>query len=72
MEDNGYNHPYNGYVMGLNDFWQATAIIINCFKAEVNSTGNLVNIEQTCTAADYEATMKENKILDWAISTLRS
>ena len=72
MEDNGYNNPYNGYVMDLNDFWQATTVIKKCFKSEISKTGNLVNIQQLCAATDYESTMKENKILNWAISELKS
>ncbi|MBT8204255.1 MAG: hypothetical protein KJO20_02650 [Eudoraea sp.] len=72
MEDNGYNNPYNGYVMDLNDFWQATAVIKKCFKSEVNKTGNLVNIHEICAAADYESTMQHNKILTWALTELKS
>lgn len=72
MEDNGYNNPYNGYGMDLSDFWQAIAVIKKCFKSDVNKTGNLVNIQQLCSSTDYESTMKENKILNWAISALKS
>ncbi|MGB5388149.1 MAG: hypothetical protein WBN20_15320 [Eudoraea sp.] len=72
IEDNGYNNPYNGYVMDLSDFWQAIAVIKKCFKSEVTATGNLFNIQHICDHSEFESTMNQNKILNWAITGLKS
>lgn len=71
MEDNGYNNPYNGYVMNFNDFWQAIGVIKKCFKSDVTATGNLFKIKHLCSNSEYESTMQQNKILYWALEELK-
>lgn len=71
MEDNGFNNPYNGYVINLSDFWQATAVVKKCFISEITATGNLINIQQLCSTTQFESTMKQNKILNWVLTDLK-
>ena len=70
MEDNGFNNPYNGYALDFEDFWQATAVLEKCFTSDMNATGNLINIRQLCPTSDYESTLENNKIFNWAFEKL--
>lgn len=71
-EYHGYNDPYNGYAMDLNDFWQATVLFKKCFKSDVDETGNLIHVQQVCADKDYAATLKQNKIFAWSITELKN
>jgi len=72
MKNNGYNNPYNGYVMDLVDFWNATITVKKCFTSEVDAIGRLVNIEQLCAYTDFQSILEDNKILHWVLSELKS
>ena len=72
VEDLGYNNPYNGYVIDLCEFWQATDLIKKCFISDIGATGNLVNIQQLCSTSEYDSILENNKILNWAILDLKS
>ncbi|WP_297798568.1 hypothetical protein [uncultured Eudoraea sp.] len=66
----GYNNPFEGYVMKLKDFWEATGIIKKCFKYDLNTTGKSKNIKQLCPGHAYESIAEHNKILSWALTEL--
>lgn len=71
VEENGYNNPYGGYVLPLEDLWETIKKVRKCFKADFSATGNLENVRSICSEKEYEDLLVSNKVLAWAMAELK-
>lgn len=72
QEDHGYNNPYNGYVLELDDFWHSIQILKSCWTVDKDKIGRLINIERKCPPSSWQIEAETNDLLEWAITRLES
>jgi hypothetical protein len=68
--DNGFSNPYNGYLINLAQFWEATKTLRQCFTHEVNATGGLINVKRSCPEVVLDHAKNKNRLFKLVVQEL--
>ncbi|NER09820.1 hypothetical protein SAMN06265375_101661 [Muriicola jejuensis] len=71
VDDQGYNNPYRGYAMDLEEFWEAAVSLKKCFTCNFSIMGKMTDIHLLCSAQQVEDLKQKNPVFRWAVKELQ-